>query len=176
MQNRILELLPNLRRVAFALTGDLHDADDLVQSTVERVLVKRPPAGVPLIKWVLRVCRNIWIDEIRKRKVRVASDIDNMPHEISNVDGEQIALGRIALGQVNSAMKRLPEAQQTTLALAAFSGLSYLEISDILDVPVGTVMSRIARARASLNRTLNRNRVETPSIDTSTERYKHDLH
>ena len=176
MQNKILELLPNLRRVAFALTGDVHDADDLVQSTVERVLVKSPPADVPLIKWVLRVCHNLWIDEIRKRKVRVASDIDNMTYEISHVDGEQVALGRIALEQVNTAMKRLPEAQQTTLALATFSGLSYLEISDILDVPVGTVMSRIARARTALNTILNRNRVKTPSKNTSTEKYNHDLH
>lgn len=176
MQNKILELLPNLRRVAFALTGDVHDADDLVQSTVERVLVKQPPADVPLIKWVLRVCRNIWIDEIRKRKVRVASDIDNMTYEISHVDGEQVAMGRIALKQVNRAMKRLPEAQQTTLALATFSGLSYLEISDVLDVPVGTVMSRIARARATLNTALNKNRVNTPSNHTGTEKNNHDLH
>lgn len=150
MRTKILEILPNLRRFAFALTGNKHDADDIVQATVERILTKNPPQGLHLLPWAIRVCKNIWIDESRRRKVRFASDLSAVEQGIAGDNGEQIALSKITLGQVNSAMEALPENQRSALAMRSVGGLSYLEISEVLDIPIGTVMSRISRARKSL--------------------------
>lgn len=150
MRTKILEILPNLRRFAFALTGNEHDADDIVQATVERILTKNPPEGLHLLPWAIRVCKNIWIDEIRRRKVRFANDLSTVEQSVAGDNGEQIALSIITLGQVNSAMDALPENQRSALAMRSVGGLSYLEISEVLDIPIGTVMSRISRARKSL--------------------------
>jgi RNA polymerase sigma factor (sigma-70 family) len=146
----ILKILPNLRRFAFALTGDKHDADDLVQTTVERILIKNPPAGAALLPWAIRVCKNSWIDEIRRRKVRIATEIGVVEHDLSGDDGEQIAMSKITLQQVNSAMDALPDNQRVALSMRSVSELSYVEISEALNIPIGTVMSRISRARRAL--------------------------
>ena len=70
MKEEITELLPRLRRFAYSLTGSLSDADDLLQNTVERLLTRDMPDDADLTKWAFRVCRNVWIDECRARKVR----------------------------------------------------------------------------------------------------------
>jgi len=159
LRDNLLKILPDLRRFAFALTGSKHDADDLLQATVEKLLstAKSPMDNIALRKWAFRVCRNQWIDEVRKQKVRLADDIDNTELPTDKIDNERRLLSRITLDEVNSAMNQLPEKQRIALAMVALGGLSYAEISEALDVPIGTVMSRISRARKELSSQFNDN-------------------
>ncbi|NND83410.1 MAG: RNA polymerase sigma factor [Gammaproteobacteria bacterium] len=153
MRKKILEILPDLRRFAFALTGTQHDADDLLQSTIERVLDKGVPAGVELPRWAFRVCRNLWIDETRKRRVRLTEDLDDLQdisHATDVNESEEQAFHRITLDQINDAMNLLPEAQRSTLSMLVLGGMAYADIAETLEIPVGTVMSRVARARRTL--------------------------
>ncbi|MEM9494536.1 MAG: RNA polymerase sigma factor [Pseudomonadota bacterium] len=145
----LLELLPRLKRFCLALTGREHDADDLLQMTVERLLSKGAPADADLTKWSFRVCKNIWIDEVRARKVRSATSIDDAP-EVNPVDGERTAVAHLSLNQVRSALKDLPEEQRMAISLVALEGFSYQEAAEIMGSPIGTVMSRLSRARAAL--------------------------
>lgn len=149
-REEIIALLPRLRRFAYALTGARHDADDLLQTTVERLLKRGLPEGAHLGKWAHRVCRNIWIDEIRARRVRSsAADHDVHPGAMSE-DGERVVMDKIMLKDVHEAMTALPDDQRAALALVALEGCSYAEAANTLSVPVGTIMSRVARARRSL--------------------------
>lgn len=150
LREEIVARLTRLRRFAFALTGAAHAADDLMQSTVERLLAKGVPEDADLTKWMFRVCKNIWIDEIRARRVRGPQTDPDVLDRIASVDGERAAMGRIALQEVNAAMEKLPDEQRMVLALVALEGRSYKETAEILETPVGTVMSRLARARRAV--------------------------
>lgn len=156
MRDEITALLPMIRRFAYSLTGSMADADDLLQSTVERVLSRELPKDVNLSKWMFRVCRNLWIDEYRSRKVRGdTSGHDPELAEEQTVDGERAVVGEIELDRVNTAMQQLPDEQRAILSLVAMQGLSYKEVATTLEIPMGTVMSRLARARAALIQCLN---------------------
>ena len=150
MKNELVGLLPNLRRFALSLTGTQADADDLLQTTVEKILKRGVPEGAHLTKWAFRVCRNAWIDETRYRKIRVAPDDPDENTVRNSVDGEVAALDKIALSQVGRAFQGLPRTQREALALVALEGFSYAEASETLEVPIGTIMSRVARARKKL--------------------------
>ncbi len=154
LRQGIVELLPRLRRYAYALTGARADADDLLQATVERVLKKGAPDDVNLGKWAFRVCKNIWIDEIRSRKVRGAAVESGKIGGEEKVDGERMMMDKIAFNEVNKAMGALPDEQRAALSLVALEGFSYAEAAQALDAPIGTIMSRIARARKALIKTL----------------------
>jgi RNA polymerase sigma-70 factor (ECF subfamily) len=157
MREQLTRLVPMLRRFAFSLTGSRHDADDLVQNTVERLLSRGVPADVELAKWAFRVCRNLWIDEYRARKIR--QNAAQLPElEEPAVNGEQHVCAQISLRQVNTAMDQLPDDQRAILALVAVQGMSYKEVADTLSIPMGTVMSRLARARVALHQYLNKPR------------------
>ncbi len=145
----LLARLPRLRRFCRSLAGAVHDADDLAQATIERLLTKRPPADADLTKWMFRVCKNIWIDEMRARKVRLASDIDDTVIEAPG-GGEQGALVAVTLQEVNAAMAKLPDVQRVIMSLVAVEGYTYKETAEILGLPIGTIMSRLSRARAAL--------------------------
>lgn len=152
----MLEALPRVRRFARSLTGNLHDADDLVQTTVERALARTIPEKVDVARWMFKVCRNLWIDEVRAREVRrrAASDPDmEQARAASGADmgsGEATAIGELSLREVDRAMAALPDGQRDVIALIAVEGLSYREAAEVLDTPIGTVMSRLARARSAL--------------------------
>ncbi|MCG8440515.1 MAG: RNA polymerase sigma factor [Caulobacterales bacterium] len=150
----IIALLPNLRRFAFALTGQRQDADDLLQSTVERLLDRGVPADADIARWSFRVCKNIWIDEIRARNVRRTAPEAHVGDESASEDGERIVTDRVMLAEVNRAMATLPDEQRAALSLVALEGLSYAETAEALGVPIGTVMSRVSRARRALTRAL----------------------
>jgi RNA polymerase sigma factor (sigma-70 family) len=155
MKKELTALMPMIRRFAYSLTGSPHDADDLLQNTIERVLSRGVPDDVDLTKWVFRVCRNIWIDEYRARKVRqIAAESPELSEE-QYVDGDKIIYNQITLNEVNVAMDKLPEDQRSILALIAVQGMSYKEVSETLSIPMGTVMSRLARARIALSQYLN---------------------
>lgn len=142
--------LGSLRRFCLSLSGTPADADDLLQATVERILEKGMPEDADAAKWAYRVCRNAWIDELRSREVRqryplqMAWDTDEAPSAEDDADVER------ALEAVSVALNALPPEQRMALSLVAVEGKSYAEAADILEVPVGTIMSRIARARATL--------------------------
>lgn len=155
MQQELKYLLPALRRFAYSLTGSMADADDLLQNTVERILTRDMPSDVDLTKWAFRICRNVWIDECRARKVR--RDATEHP-ELSDgqvTDGEHQTTKEIEWSRVDAAMSRLPEDQRQIISLVAIQGMPYKMVAEILEVPKGTVMSRLARARAALSEALS---------------------
>ncbi|MBO6505135.1 MAG: RNA polymerase sigma factor [Kordiimonadaceae bacterium] len=148
----LVDLLPRLRRYALSLTGSVTDAEDLLHSTVERVLAKADQFedGTNLDRWVFRVCKNLWFDEWRQRKVRGPTmDPTEARHEPST-DGESHAENRIQLRELSNALQQLQEEQREILVQVVIEGHSYKEVAAMLDVPIGTVMSRLARARAKL--------------------------
>ena len=147
----LIECIPSLRRFAYALTGSMADADDLLQNTLERLLRKEVPEEVELLRWAYTVCRNLWLDECRARKVRQEAATRPELQDGQVVDGERTTTGKMALEEVDAAMDRLPEDQRQMIALVALQGLSYQEVAETLDIPKGTVMSRLARARAALS-------------------------
>ncbi len=147
---QILEALPHVRRFSISIAGNQADGDDLLQMTVERVLVKGAPKDVDMKKWMFRVCKNIWIDEIRSRQVRQKASLGQDITIHDRPEGEQEIMDKLKLKKVKSAMNALPDDQRAVLALVAIEGCSYKETSEILDTPIGTVMSRMARARKNL--------------------------
>ncbi|MDL0432893.1 RNA polymerase sigma factor [Marinobacter sp. TBZ242] len=154
MQQEITELLPRLRRFAYSLTGSMADADDLLQNTVERLLTRDTPDDADLTRWAFRVCRNVWIDECRARKVRREAAQRPELTDSQVVNGEHQTTKEIEWNRVDAAMARLPEDQRQIISLVAIQGMPYRIVADILDVPRGTVMSRLARARAALSEIL----------------------
>ncbi|WP_323813856.1 RNA polymerase sigma factor [Cellvibrio sp. NN19] len=150
MKQELTQLAPMLRRFAYSLTGSAADADDLLQNTLERLLSRDIPEDIDLTKWAFRVCRNLWIDEYRARKVRQRNVYSLDDTEEPAVDGEQAIHDQIALAQVDAAMNQLPDEQRSIMALIAVQGMSYKEVAQTLGIPAGTVMSRLARARVAL--------------------------
>jgi RNA polymerase sigma-70 factor (ECF subfamily) len=151
-RQEVIGILPNIRRFAFSLTGAMADADDLLQATVERMLDRGLPSDAALLPYSLKTCRNLWIDEIRSRKVRQAAATSADPLLSSNqeVCGERQAMGEISLREVQAVFAGMPAEQRAVLELVAVEGYSYREAAELLDIPIGTVMSRLARGRATL--------------------------
>ena len=141
--------LGGLRRFCYSLTGNAADADDLLQTTVEKLLHKGMPEDAHAAKWSYRVCKNVWIDELRSRDVRqrypLIADEEDESHST-----EKIADGEREIEAVSAALEKLPEDQRLALSLVTIEGKTYAEAAEILEVPVGTIMSRIARARKNL--------------------------
>ncbi len=150
----LLAELSGLKRFCFSLTGSQADADDLLQATVEKVLEKGMPEDAHPAKWAYRVCKNAWIDELRSREVRQrypeqAEEPDSSP------SAELVAVRERQVSAVGEALERLPAEQRLALTLVAVEGKSYAEAAEILEVPMGTIMSRIARARRQLADTID---------------------
>jgi RNA polymerase sigma-70 factor (ECF subfamily) len=146
----MLEGLPRLRRFARSLTGNAADADDLMQATAEKVLANTVPDDADVLKWMFKVCKNLYIDQLRSRKVRQrAAERPELAEEPS-ISGEDVAIGELSLREVDRAMTKLNEHHRAVITLIAVEGLTYKDAAKVLDVPIGTVMSRLARARAVL--------------------------
>jgi RNA polymerase sigma factor (sigma-70 family) len=150
LNRELVALAPRLRRYAYALCRSVADADDLLQASLERLLSRPLPEDVMLEKWAIRVCRNIWFDDLRARRVRreAAGELQRSSGEA--ISAEQAAMANIDLKRANAAIDALPEEQREVLALVAIGGMAYRDAADVLAIPVGTVMSRLARARAAL--------------------------
>lgn len=149
-------MLPNVRRFALSLTGNRADADDLLQSTVERLLERGLPQDAVVLPYSLKTCRNLWIDELRSRRVRQATGDDPAASSEHAACGEAQALGEISLAEAQAALAAIPAEQRAVLELVAVEGYSYRQAAEVLDIPIGTVMSRLARARAALMERLKR--------------------
>lgn len=148
----LLALLPRLRRFALALSRSPADGDDLCQAALERALNARSQwqAGTRLDSWMYRIMRNLWIDETRARARR---DKTFAPEEagLSVGDaGDRAIEAAVELGDVGRAMDRLPPEQREAIALVLVEGLAYKEAAEILDIPMGTLTSRLVRGRAAL--------------------------
>jgi len=149
------DCLPQLRRYALALTGDNAWADDLVQDTVERALGRTSllRAQSSTRAWLMTILRHLFIDQLRKRRELTLADDDPRWQRLEEPAGEVEGL---LLRDVQRALYRLPLEQREALLLVALEQLSYREAAAILQVPVGTVMSRLSRARQHLRRLLDR--------------------
>lgn len=147
----MLDALPRLRRFAWSLTGNRDDADDLVQSTVERALARGVPEKMETLPWMFKVCRNLWIDEVRAHNVRRrAAQRQELHANAETPSSETVAIGELSLREADRAMATLSEEHRLVVSLVAVEGLSYREAAEVLETPIGTVMSRLARARAAL--------------------------
>jgi RNA polymerase sigma factor (sigma-70 family) len=151
-QNDMIAVLPKLRRFAYSLTGSPDDADDLMQMTVEKALKhsQQYVDGTSMENWMFRICKNQWIDEWRKRDRREKVLALNKDVFASSVDGVREADVKLEFKETHAAMARLSDDQRQIIALIAVEGKSYRETAEILGKPIGTVMSRLARARAAL--------------------------
>ena len=145
--------LGGLRRYCYSLTGSPADADDLLQATVEKLLQKGMPDDAHPAKWSYRVCKNVWIDEIRSRDVRQRYSNSAADGDEASLSTEEVADGEREIAAVSRALDQLPDEQRLALTLVAVEGKTYAEAAEILEVPVGTIMSRIARARKNLLKT-----------------------
>ncbi|MCK4867954.1 MAG: RNA polymerase sigma factor [Alphaproteobacteria bacterium] len=152
----MIALLPRLRRFARGLTGSEVEADDLVQAACERAIqrIGQWQPGTRLDSWMFRIMQNLWIDTIRMGKLRGShlSVVDPEGQQVPGMDGEQATMNRLTLEAVRRGVQRLPPDQRSVLLLVCVEGHSYKETADTLGIPVGTVMSRLSRARLALNR------------------------
>jgi RNA polymerase sigma-70 factor (ECF subfamily) len=152
----LVALLPRLRRFARGLAGTADRADDLVQAACERALsrIQQWTPGTRLDSWMFRIIQTIWLDERRSVKVRAGEgtvDAGTAGAELSS-DGVREMEAHLTFDAVRRAMARLPEEQQAVLMLVCVEGQTYKEAADTLSIPIGTVMSRLARARLALAR------------------------
>lgn len=150
LKRAIFENLEGLRRFALALTGNPADGDDLAQGTIERLLDKGVPEDAVFAAWMYRVCRNLWIDHVRKNARMMTPGKDDIERAMDNLDGENTVMTMMRIDEVASAMQKLAVEQREVLALVALEECSYRQAAEILEVPIGTVMSRLARARKRL--------------------------
>ena len=152
LQRQIVELLPRLRRLARVLARDPVDADDLVQATVERALIHQDQwrPGTRLDSWMFRIMKNAWIDESRARNRRGRVFAPEEQGEAIGLDGAAAMENRLAAADVEKAMARLPDEQRLAVALVLVDGLSYREAAEVLEVPQGTLTSRLVRGRMAL--------------------------
>ena len=151
-RSQLVELMPRLRRFAHGLTGSAADADDLVQSTLERALEKLDQwqPGTRLDSWLYRIAQNLWIDQVRSARTRgTAVDVEAL-EAVAGSDGRVTNEQQLAMRDTRRAMAELPEEQRAVLMLVAVEEMSYADAAQALDIPIGTVMSRLSRARRAL--------------------------
>ena len=155
LRREIVSLLPRLRRFALSLTRNGPDADDLVQEACIKAIAHAQDWDhtMGLDRWVFRILRNHWISELRKRQVRLGQGHVDVT-ETEELRLETTAEDELAARQVMGRLSGLPPAFSSVLLLVAVEGYSYKEAADILDIPQGTVMSRLSRARAMLTEQL----------------------
>lgn len=156
-------VLPRLRRFARWLTRDASRADDLVQSTLERALLRWHTRrdGTALRAWLYAIAYRLFLDDRRRARRRTAA-LELFGRSVEPVEP---SLERSAVARsVIEALEKLPEAQRYLLLLISVDGLSYQETATLLDIPVGTVMSRLSRARAALRRVVDGEASEAPVL------------
>jgi RNA polymerase sigma-70 factor (ECF subfamily) len=146
---RVNELIPRLRRYARALTGERSAADDLVQDTLERAWTKLHlwRSGSDLRAWLFTIMHNVHVNQVRSRTAAPTLPLDD---DLPDAPVRATQADMLEVRDIDSALKRLPVEQREVLLLVALEHMSYQESADTLGIPIGTVMSRLARARERL--------------------------
>jgi RNA polymerase sigma-70 factor (ECF subfamily) len=157
--DEIVLLLPRLRRFARNLVRNPHDADDVVQAAVEKALLHSEQwrRDARLDSWMFKIVRNAWIDEVRSRGRR---DKLFLAEEAGENVGTKPIDSEITNMSVQAAMARIPEDQRVAVSLVLIEGLPYKEAAEVLDIPIGTLTSRLARGRDALQALLGPEGVE----------------
>ena len=152
IRSGLTENLARLWRYGLVLSHQRDVADDLVQATCLRALERADQfvPGTRLDRWLFSILHSIWLNEIRSRRVRQGQGFVDA-RETLTFDGAHATETQVMAGQLLKRVNALPEAQRTVVFLAYVEGLSYREVASILDIPIGTVMSRLAAARARLS-------------------------
>lgn len=145
-------MLPRLRRFAHGLTANRSDADDLTQTAIERALRARTQwqDGTRLDAWLYRIMRNCWIDTVRSRARSGKIMAPAAEGEHVGYDPTAQMEASLDLARLMRAMERLPPEQREIVALVLIEGLGYREAAELLDLPIGTVSSRLVRGRTAL--------------------------
>ena len=153
--DQLIAVLPRLRRFAAGLTRSASEADDVVQAACERALAREHQfqEGTRFDSWMFRIVQTIWIDQLRARDTR-KEDGDIAEDRLGTDEPVRRVEARLALSEVRRAVALLPPDQRVTLMLVTVEGLSYKQAADVTGVPVGTIMSRLARARTALQQLL----------------------
>ena len=154
LRQRMEVIRPKLFRTAFAWSQDRALADDLAQDTLAKALVKVGQLREidALEGWLFRIMANLWRDHVRRdRPLQPVEDFDVGTEQ----SPEETNIQRETVNRVRKAIQGLPESYRMTLVLVDLEGFSYMETAEILDVPVGTVMSRLSRGRNRLKELLN---------------------
>jgi RNA polymerase sigma-70 factor (ECF subfamily) len=154
--DQLVALLPRLRRFAYGLTGSMDEGDDVVQSACERALQRADQfePGSRLDSWMYRIVQTVWIDRLRKKsRIEQGVDPDDLARHPSG-DAMREADDRLALADARRAIARLPAEQREVLMLVSVEGVGYRETAEVLGLPIGTVMSRLSRARIALAKAL----------------------
>lgn len=151
-ERELLTLVPRLRRFARALARDQADADDLLQVALERALKAQAQwtPGTRLDAWMMRIVRNCWIDEVRSRSRRARTFVPAEEGEMVGVDMQREIDAKAEMHAVDRAMANLNPEQREVIALVLVEGLAYKEAAELLDIPMGTLTSRLTRGRQAL--------------------------
>ncbi|MFK7891925.1 MAG: RNA polymerase sigma factor [Granulosicoccus sp.] len=150
-RDELVNLIPRLRRYAYSLTGSTPDGDDLVQVTLERSMSREHQfkGSNGLQGWVFSVLRSCWSNELRSRKVRSGNgtvDVELLDDNSSDMSLEVMQTRK----DLHGLLMQLPETHRSVIMLVDVEGMSYAEAAEALDIPRGTLMSRLARAREKL--------------------------
>jgi len=158
VESLLQEELSSLWRFALHLTHHTSDAEDLVQRTCLRALEKRDryrEMQKPR-SWLFRIAQNLWSNELRSRKIRERGFLKESDRYGGHTPVQECDKATpeswIEFGEITNAVEALPEAQRMVMILVAVNGFSYVEAASILDVPIGTVMSRLSRARVTIGK------------------------
>ena len=146
----IIEHIPRLRRYARALLGDRYAADDLVQDTLERAWNKFHlwRRGSDLGAWLFAIMHNVFVNQVRSKR----SDIEKTMEELPDVPVRATQSDSLEIADVERALRALPDEQLEVLLLVALEEMTYDEVGRALAIPIGTVMSRLSRARERMRR------------------------
>ena len=145
-----MQYIPRLRRYARALTGDASAADDLVQDALERALVKQSlwREGSDLRAWLFTVMHNVFVNQVRSAAVSRTEQLDDSYADLPQPQSTD----RLEIRDLDAALQALPEEQRAVLLLVGLEQMTYDEAARVLEVPIGTVMSRLSRGRERLRR------------------------
>jgi RNA polymerase sigma-70 factor, ECF subfamily len=173
VRKELVALLPRMRRFAYSLTGSMEEAEDVLQSACEKALSRLDQfePGTRLDSWMFQIIRSVRVDRVRYSVRRPTSNDPDIA-ETASFDArihEQLE-ARMDLDIIRDEIGRLPEEQRTVLALVTIDGMTYQEAADTVGVPIGTIMSRLARARRKLAEAIDMPRSGMPSRPIAAER------
>jgi len=168
-QQELVAILPRLRRFALGLTRNGAEADDLVQAACEKAItrINQWEPGTRLDSWMFRIIQTTHIDLIRGKKRRDGY-LEIIEGQVeSSFDGERAAEASMTLDAVRRAIYTLPDEQRAVVMMVSVEGLSYKEAAEVLQIPMGTLTSRLVRARTALARMMQEQDGEQDATDTN---------